>query len=202
VKPVFVVIDTVGNSTDLNLSKQEDAKAYYQPLQVIARRHSIALLCLTHLNANGGTLGRRGNEKVRSVIQMTKPDPDQPDRRRLWVAKSNSQVPAVLGVTMGEEGNEYDLNPPVAPDDADGKARPAKTPSRLAECKEWLKEEMAGGSVKVGYILSTAEEKEFSTKTVYKAVEQLGVESFTMGRTKFWKLEGSESGPLEAGIDN
>src|SRR5262245_27179469 len=38
VKPVLVVVDTVGGATDLNLSRQEEARAFYQPLQLIARR--------------------------------------------------------------------------------------------------------------------------------------------------------------------
>src|SRR5262249_43800622 len=58
VKPRFVIVDTVGNATDKNLCKQEDAKAFYFPLQLLARRCRCAVLCLTHLNASGQFLGR------------------------------------------------------------------------------------------------------------------------------------------------
>ena len=188
VKPVMVFIDTVGNATDLNLSKQEDAKAFYQPLQVIARRHSVAIMCLTHLNANGGTLGRRANEKVRSVINMDKPDPDQENRRKLWVAKSNSSIPKPLGVTMGDDGNEYDDKPPTAPEDGDGRERPTKKPSRLEECKEWLRETLGADTMRVKVIREQSDEKEFSSKTLYKAKDALGIEEFEMGGSKFWRL--------------
>ena len=53
VKPLLVVVDTVGNATDKNLSRQEDAKAFYWPLQILARKYRCAVLCLTHLNATG-----------------------------------------------------------------------------------------------------------------------------------------------------
>ena len=134
-KPLFVVIDTVGNSTDRNLAKSEDAKAYYQPLQVIARRNQVAILCLTHLNAAGGLLGRRVLEKVRCAMRIEKPDPGQPNRRRLEVVKSNSKTPQALGVTMGDAGNEYDGQPPErAPDGRFGGGEPV----RLNEMKAWL----------------------------------------------------------------
>lgn len=190
VKPALVFIDTVGNATDLNLSKQEDAKAFYQPLQVIARRHSVAIMCLTHLNANGGTLGRRANEKVRSVINMSKPDPDQENRRRLWVAKSNSQIPPPLGVTMGDTGNEYDDKPPTEPEDADGRpvSSGTRSNSKMSQCVEWLKEKLDDCSIPIAGTIAEAEEKEFAKQVVYRAIERLGAETFEIGGRKFWRL--------------
>jgi hypothetical protein len=197
VKPVMVFIDTVGNATDLNLSKQEDAKAFYQPLQVIARRHSVAIMCLTHLNANGGTLGRRANEKVRSVINMDKPDPDQENRRKLWVAKSNSAIPKPLGVTMSDDGNEYDDKPPVAPDDGDGRERPTRKPSKVKQCVEWLTEELASGSVSVKAMIDKAEEMEFGRNTLYAAKDKMDVDEFEMGGRKFWRRIVTQNDPAE-----
>ena len=56
-------------------------------------------------------------------MQLEKPDPEQPHRRKLYVVKSNGLYPAPLGVTMGEQGNEYDLNPPSEPEQAPSSSR-------------------------------------------------------------------------------
>src|SRR5262249_43175613 len=117
VKPALVVIDTTLNATDRTSHKPEDAKAFYKPLQEIAQRTRTALLGLTHLNLVGKPLGRRVLGQSRVVLQLEQPDPEgQPNRRKLYVVKSNSLCPQALGVTMGDEGNEYDTSPPERPD--------------------------------------------------------------------------------------
>src|SRR5262249_45065609 len=104
----------------------------------IARRRSTAVLCLTHLNAAGQFLGRRVMEKVRTAIRMEHYDRDP--KRRLEVVKTNAQMPAALGLTMGESGNEYDDQPPEPPEENGG--RPAGRSARQRECDDWLKAEL------------------------------------------------------------
>jgi hypothetical protein len=187
VQPAFVVLDTVGNATDKNLSKQEDAKAFYQPLQVQARLHRCAILCLTHLNAAGEFLGRRVREKVRVAIRIEQPNEADP-KRRLEVVKSNSVRPAPLGLMMGDNGNRYDDQPPARMVEGPGKAAPKVAP-RLKECADWLREYLAPGARKVSDIRIAAEEKEFGTKTLYRARDELDIREFAddKGR-KWWQL--------------
>jgi hypothetical protein len=185
-KPVLVIIDTIGNSTDLNLCKQEEAKQYFQPLQIIARRGKVPLLALAHLNATGGVLGRRATEKVRVVIRMEKPDPEgQPNRRKLEVTKSNGKYPAALGITMGDGGNDYDNTPPCKPDVDPMKAIP---PARLEECVNWLQDKLGDGKRQVGKIRSAADDAKFSSKTLYKARDQLAVIETRSGGKLWWEL--------------
>jgi putative DNA primase/helicase len=169
VKPILVIIDTVGNSTDKNLSKQEDAKAYYQPLQVMARKTGTAIVCLTHLSANGNVLGRRAQEKVRVVIQMSQPDPSS-EKRKLWVHKTNAQKPKPMGLTMGNKGNEYDDNPPEAPA-TEGEFK--ETGIDLAV--EWLTGKLheADDSRKVGELITLAEADGINRNTLYRAQKRL-----------------------------
>jgi hypothetical protein len=194
VKPVMVVVDTVGNSTDRNLSRQEEAKAYYQPLQLIARRHRCAVLCLTHLNATGKFLGRRVLEKVRVAIQMTQPLRDD-ERRRLWVAKTNSLRPEPLGVIMGDHGNEYDTNPPEAPEEAEyepGKAGRPATAAGLAQ--DWLRQELSCGARRVGNTVDRAKEAQITVGSLYRARDALGVEQYEMQGVKWWRLAKQSPG--------
>jgi hypothetical protein len=184
--PALVVIDTVGNATDKNLCKQEDAKAFYFPLQIIARRYRTAVLCLTHLNADGQFLGRRVLEKVRVAIRMEWPD-ESNDRRRLEVVKSNAKRPPALGVTMGDFGNEYDTNPPASADVAEPR-KPGPPPEKLQEAIAWLCEWLAQGPKRVSYTRSEAELRGFSTRTIYRAKDELHIEEFEAEGKKWWQL--------------
>ena len=197
VKPVMVVVDTVGNATDRNLSRQEDAKAFYQPLQVLARRHGTVMMALTHLNAAGKFLGRRVLEKVRVAIRMEKPDPKDP-RRALSVPKTNSQVPPSLGVTMGDGGNEYDDHPPTEPDPAEAAgsaslpAKRGRPPKEIQAASDWLKAQLADGPKRVGITLSAAEPLGWSVGTMYNAARAMGVKEYESEGRKWWELAPDE----------
>lgn len=194
VRPALVLVDTVGNATDRNLSRQEDAKAFYQPLQIIARRNRVAVVCVTHLNASGAVLGRRALEKVRLAIQMERPDPEnQPDRRRLWVGKSNAKYPPVLGVTMGDHGNEYDLTPPPRSGGFEPGKKPAARP-KVGQAAEWLQERLKVGAVKVGNTRNEAEEAGIAAPALYAAKKLLGVEEFESEGKKWWRLAETDEG--------
>lgn len=187
VRPLFVVVDTVGNSTDRNLSRQEDAKAFYQPLQIIARRQGVAVLCLTHLNAGGKVLGRRALEKVRTCIRMNAADNDPAAKRRLEVIKTNSPKPPALGVLMGGDGNTYDDQPPAAPDDETGIPQPKISPKQL-ECNQWLEERIKITAVKVSETRKACEKAGFTADNLYKAKAALKLEEVEVEGYKWWRL--------------
>jgi hypothetical protein len=191
VKPILVIVDTVGNATDKNLSKQEDAKAFYQPLQVIARKHRVAIICATHLNAAGAVLGRRALEKVRLAIKMERPSPEaEPNRRRLQVVKSNSKYPSVLGVTMGDHGNDYDTNPP-SPGGEPGRSKPGPNAARLQECSEWLNDYLSDGPKRVSITRNAAESAGFDSKLLYRARDILCIHEYELQGKKWWTLTKS-----------
>lgn len=187
VRPAFVIIDTVGNATDKNLSKQEDAKAFYWPLQVLARKYRTSVLCLTHLNAAGQFLGRRVLEKVRVAIRMDQFEGEE--RRRLEVMKTNSRRPPALGVTMNDDGNEYDGNPPEPP--ADEGFRGKTIPSQVQEAIDWLRSLLSGGPQRVSNTRDRAQLKGVSTGSLYRAKEIMMVEEFSSEGYKWWRLPNS-----------
>jgi hypothetical protein len=184
VRPAFVIVDPVGNSTDLNLCRPEDAKAYYFPLQVIARRHRCAVLANTHLNADGKFLGRRILEKVRVAIRMEQPDPAD-DRRRLEVVKSNSRIPSPLGVTMHGVRNDYDHSPPAR---AESGPAPGRPPARVQEAQDWLARDLAKGPQRVQAVRDRAQAAGHSANTLYRAKDVLRIEEFEAERRKWWQL--------------
>ena len=169
VKPAIVIIDTVGNATSKKLYASEDMMSFYKPLQEIARRNQVCLLCLTHLNSGGGMLGRRVLEKARSVLKLDKPDPDQENRRRLEVIKSNSKKPEAMGVTMGDNGNDYDKEPPIA---EPGGNQPKESPKRIQECSQWMDQTFGSnpGPVLQSKIIDFGKEAGFDKKLIYRTI--------------------------------
>lgn len=194
VKPVLVVVDTITNTGDYKTESAADAKRQYKPLQEIANRCGPAILCVTHLNAGGKVLGRRAVEKVRVVIQMECPDPDdQPNRRKLSVTKSKAIKPPALGVTMGDSGNEYDSHPPQAPEKTerfDGTQK-GKTPEQTRKCMDWLAVRLHLGATRVSDVRRDSDGLGYSAGTLYDAKGRLGIlESIDDGK-KWWTLPAS-----------
>ena len=194
VNPALVFIDTITNTSDYKSQDTSDAKKQFKPLQEIAKRTGTAIVCVTHLNAAGKTLGRRADEKVRTAIRLEQPDKEnQEHRRKLHVTKSNSLMPAALGITMGANGNEYDLDPPKPPDEGQvfvGKAGAGgmEATPRLQECIAWVAKQLDEGNNRVGQLRTAAELVGFSSKTLYKARDKMGViETESEGR-KYWAL--------------
>ncbi len=121
----MVCIDSLTNATARNLCSQQDTKVLGSPLRDLAQRHQTPIGLLLHLARDGGVLGRRIRGLARVIIQLDAPDPDRPDRLKLWVPKSFAKKPSPLGVTIGEKGNAYDHEPPEAPEPGKG-GRPSK----------------------------------------------------------------------------
>ena len=200
VNPGLVFIDTITNTSDYKSHDTSDAKKQYKPLQEIAKRTGVPIICITHLNQAGKTVGRRADEKVRIAIRLEKPDPEgQPNRRKLWVTKSNSVMPKPLGITMGGEGNDYDFEPPVAPDDEQPRAfvggqgggranQHGGANDRLNECMAWLYESVDGDPQRVSDLRTLATGRGFSTKTLYKARDTLKLNELEVEGRKYWEV--------------
>ncbi len=185
-KPAVVVIDTITNTGDYQAQDARDARRQYKPLQEIATKYQIAIICVTHLNVSGKVLGRRAVDKCRVVIQLDRPDPEgQPNRRKLYVPKSRALPPPPLGVTMGADGNEYDGSPPSAPSASAGR------PSQAVEsCKDWLRGQLCGGPRAVVDLRNAADEAGIAAGTLYRARDSLGVSETKsdVSRRLMWSL--------------
>lgn len=185
--PALVVLDTVGMVTGRDLTRPEEARAFFAPVIELARETGVAFLGLTHLNRDGKALGRRIVEKARVVVMMTCPDPEgQPNRRRLWVDKSAVVKPPPLGVTMGTDGNAYDFAPPATPEPI-APARPGPAPAKETAARLWLAEHLAAGPARVAEIIDAAEKAGHAKATVYRARTALGLEEYTADGRKWWR---------------
>jgi AAA domain len=110
-RPGMIVIDTVWRATRRKLAKEDEVNALLDPIITMAQTCDVTILGLMHLSKSQETLGRRLEGLARAVLKMFRPDPNQPNRRKLEVI-GNFKEPPPLGVTLRDGGCDFDLNPP------------------------------------------------------------------------------------------
>lgn len=198
-KPALVIIDTITNTSDAKSQDSSDAKRQYKPLQDIAKRTGTAIMCVTHTNIAGKTLGRRADEKTRVTIRMECPDPEhQPKRRKLVVALTRlCNPPPPLGITMGDAGNVYDITPPESPAEGAGFIRPLKLPTPATqEAIGYLASALRAGDMKISTMRTECEHRDppIDAKQLYNARKYLPIEEYEVEDVakrksyKWWKL--------------
>jgi hypothetical protein len=109
-KPGLVIIDTVWRATNRRLCREDDANAVVGPLIALAQECDVAILGLMHLSNDSETLGRRLDGVARSILKLIQP-PGAPLDRRLE-CRGNFKEPPPLGVTLKDNGCDFDANPP------------------------------------------------------------------------------------------
>ncbi len=202
-QPALVIIDTITNTSDAKSQDSADAKRQYKPLQDIAKRTGAAIVCVTHTNVAGKTLGRRADEKTRVTIRLECPDKENmPGRLKISVALTRlSTVPAALGVTMGDTGNEYDTNPPEPPPEASSGRNGSKLPTpAVQEAIGYLAAALRLAPMKLTQIRQECDSRHppIDGKQLYAARAYLPIEEYeqedTMRRKsyKWWKLTSTE----------
>jgi hypothetical protein len=110
-RPALVVIDTMWRATNRRLCREDEANAVVGPLITLAQDCGLAILGLMHLSKDNETLGRRLDGVARSILKLIQPEGATLNRRRLE-CRGNFKEPPLLGVTLKDDGCEYDANPP------------------------------------------------------------------------------------------
>lgn len=170
VRPGLVFIDTLTNATGYDLCRATETKALMTPLRDLAKRTQTTIVPLLHLSLEGQALGRRIKGLTRTILQIDCPDPEQPGRLRLWVPKSFDKKPPALGVTMTDAGNEYDLNPPTAPEPS----KPGRPPEARDKAARFIRDALARGNDQIGNDLCARwVESGGNGKTFWRAVDEL-----------------------------
>ena len=140
------------------------------PLRDIAQRTQTAIVPLLHLSKDGQALGRRIKGMTRTILQIDCPDPDQTGRLKLSVSKSFAKKPPALGVTMTDGGNEYDPNPPTAPEPG----KPGRPSNARDKAERLIRDVLARENDRIGNDLAVELGKNGVTKsTFWHAAEAL-----------------------------
>ena len=130
-RPGLTFIDTVWRATRRRLNREDEVNTIMTPIVTIAQECDASIMGLMHLSKDMDTLGRRLEGLSRGIVKMFRPDPSQPNRRRLEVA-GNFKEPPPLGVTLRDGGCDFDSNPPSEPARNPGGRAPEKLDKAIA----------------------------------------------------------------------
>jgi hypothetical protein len=169
-RPGLVIIDTIWRATRRHLSREDEVNLLMDPIISIAQETETTILGLMHLSKDAETLGRRLEGLARSILKMFKPDPGQPDRRKLTCI-GNHKEPPPLGVTIRDGGCDFDLNPPEErPRNAGG-----RPPEGRSKAVQFIREVLGTENDRIGTDLCAEFEKalKVSGKTFWRAVDEL-----------------------------
>jgi AAA domain len=167
-RPGLAFIDTVWRATRRRLNREDEVNAIMTPIVSIAQSCDVSIMGLMHLSQNLDTLGRRLEGLARGIMKLFKPDPGQPDRRKLIVI-GNFKEPPALGVTIRDGGCDFDSTPPEEPAKNTGGRPPAE---RETVCR-FIREALAAQNDLIGNNLFIECEKKtgVSRQTFWRAVE-------------------------------
>jgi hypothetical protein len=110
-RPGLVFIDTLTSATSRDLCSQQTVKPLKASLFYLAQTYRTPIILLLHVSKEGQALGRRIKGVTRVLMHLECPEPEEPERLRLWVEKTSDKKPRPLGVRMADGGNEYDRAP-------------------------------------------------------------------------------------------
>jgi hypothetical protein len=127
-------------------------------------------MLLLHVSLQGQALGRRIKGITRTLLHLECPDPEQPERLRLWVEKSYARKPPALGTTITERGNLYDSNPPVRPEPNKG-GRPSAQRERA---EQYIRDALTAQNDQIGNDLCREwQAKDGSESTFWRAAREM-----------------------------
>jgi hypothetical protein len=163
VKPALTIVDTLTYATARDLCEQRSVAGLKGPLIDLVQKHQTIIALLLHLSKDGQALGRRIKGITRTLMHLECPDPDQPERLRLWVEKSYAKKPKALGVTLGESGNTYDFTPPVPKEPN----KPGRPPEKRDKAAQFIRAALSQNNDQVGNDLCHEWTKTGGSKTTF-----------------------------------
>lgn len=199
-KPTIAVFDTVNTYLGgADAFKGHEVQQVIQMFKELAVRHDCAVIILRHLTKSGkeramyrgqGSISFTGTARIVLTVGV---HPEEDDVRVLAVTKNNlvqmpqkalcftiKSLPDTLNTT---DRSKFEWGDHIDMSSEEIIAAPTKKDSdnKKDGCKEWLDEVLDDGPVEVDALMRMAEKRAFSSKTVYRAAEELGVKKSSTG---------------------
>lgn len=139
----FVVVDTAWSAApSYKLHDTGDTATHFGRLADLAAKTQLPFLVTNHLNRNDGVLGIRSSGIARTILKLTRVDPNDRTRLRLDVDGNYKPVPP-LGLTIGDIGVEYSANAPnIIEPTSSGTGKPGPKQTARARARELLLAEL------------------------------------------------------------
>lgn len=166
----FFCVDTAWScAPSKKMHDTGDVGEYLGMLAELALESGVTGFILNHLNREGGSLGRRADGICRSILKLSRVDPDDRSKLRLD-ADGNGLMGPPLALTITETGVEYSADPPAAsasPDDQRGRGRP---PTAIVRATSFLVRELSRGDRKAGDLVEKWEARGEEKRTLFNAL--------------------------------
>jgi hypothetical protein len=139
----FIVIDTAWSAAPgFKLHDTADVATHFGRLADLAARTQLPILVTNHVNAAGGVLGIRSSGIARTIIKLTRADPDDRTRLRLDVDGNYKPVPP-LGLTLTDIGVDYSSDAPeIVEGNGAGSGKPGPKQTARIKAKDFLVDEL------------------------------------------------------------
>ncbi len=201
----LLVVDPINAYLGSGIDSYKDAevRAVLGPLAELARQHSVAVLCVTHLNKAGASkaiyrgLGSIGFVASARAVWLVTKDPEDEERRFFLPIKSNLG-PDPHGLAYRVRAECLGDAPYVAWEegavtetaDAILTKFSAHDSGKAGEAKTWLARTLADGPVRGREVIASGEEQGFSDKMIRQASNALGICKRTDGfqGPSIWEL--------------
>lgn len=191
-----------------------EIRGLLSPLAAMASRRRVAVLCVTHLRKSPGAAVHRAIGSIAfaaaaRAVWAVACDPGDVDRRVFVPVKQNLSAPA-SGLAFrvvapdGVARIEWESGAvSLTANDVLGDNGPHEE-GVLAETREWLANELAGGPVAKKQIMADAKQEGFSPATLRRAKTDLGVIAEKAGFQGpwYWRLEDAQTKGAQAHISS
>lgn len=206
----LVIVDPISAYLDgTDSHKNAEVRGALAPLAALARKHNVAIICVTHLNKSTDgeaifrSIGSIGFIAIARSAFLVAKDPEDA-RRRVFLSIKNNQADDQTGLAYSIQTNEGGIPfvqweqtaVTMSADDALSQAPGRDAPALQAAC-DFLRELLLKGPMTAKELKHAAHEAGLAMATVHRAKDRLGVKSIPTGHGKgaiyIWRLPSFSS---------
>jgi hypothetical protein len=201
----LVIVDPVSAYlAGIDSHKNSDTRALLAPLAALASKHAVAVVMITHLSKTGGAramyraMGSLAFIAAARAAYLVSEDKADPARRLFLPLKNNlgdDRNGLAYRLIDGAVAWEPDTITTTADDALAAEADREGGQGVRAECKEWLRDLLAGGPIPVKDAEAQAKAAGFSAGTLRRAREELPIKVYAAPGVRagpwLWRLKGT-----------
>ena len=203
----LVVLDPISaylGSTDSH--KNAEVRAALAPLSNLAAEHSVAVLCISHLNKGGSgsalyrTMGSLAFVAAARAVWVFSKDRNDPSRRLMLPAKNNLAADSEgLAYRIADNGQgvpviEWEEGPVTTTADEALSEEKGRDSTERDEATEFLRQALSGGPMLARDVKNAARGEGISARTLQRARADLRIEPVRLGfggsMQTYWRLPG------------
>jgi putative DNA primase/helicase len=186
----LIIVDPISaylGSADSNTNA--DVRGILAPLAILAAKHAVAVLCVTHLRKSSGPAVHRAIASIAftaaaRAVWAIAADPSDADRRLMLAVKQNLG-PNIGGLAFRVETQNglprLNWEPGAVSVDANDVLGDHENHSERAEAEQWLRDYLANGPVGARETIRAANDVGVTRTTLWRAAAAIGAVKHKLG---------------------